>query len=296
MVFDKTGTLTKGVFKVQKIEPIDNKEEILKYAAYAEYFSNHPIAKAIKEEYNKEIEKEKIKDIEEISGQGIVAYINGKEVRVGNTKLMEEINFNKKEGNGTVVYVAVDRKYIGKIVISDEIKEDSKESIRILKEMGIKKFAILTGDRKKVGENIGKTLGIEEVYSDLLPVDKVEKMQEIMEQNRGISAFVGDGLNDAPVIAMADCGIAMGGFGTESAIEAADVVIMKDRPSQIITAIRIARKTMRIAKENITIALAIKLLVLILSFFGIATMWEAVFADVGVTILATLNALRTLKN
>ena len=295
MVFDKTGTLTKGVFKVQKIEPIDNKEEILKYAAYAEYFSNHPIAKAIKEEYNKEIEKEKIKDIEEISGQGIVAYINGKEVRVGNTKLMEEINFNKKEGNGTVVYVAVDRKYIGKIVISDEIKEDSKESIRILKEMGIKKFAILTGDRKKVGENIGKTLGIEEVYSDLLPVDKVEKMQEIMEQNRGISAFVGDGLNDAPVIAMADCGIAMGGFGTESAIEAADVVIMKDKPSQIITAIRIARKTMRIAKENITIALAIKLLVLILSFFGIATMWEAVFADVGVTILATLNALRTLK-
>ena len=295
VVFDKTGTLTKGVFKVQRIEPKENKEKILKYAAYAEYFSNHPIANTIKDTYGKEIENENIKEVEEISGKGVIAYIEGKEIRVGNIKLMEDIIIDSREENGTNVYVAVDRKCLGKIVISDEIKEDSKETIRILKNMGISKTIMLTGDRKETGEEVAKTLGIEKVYADLLPVDKVEKMQEIMKEKESKSAFVGDGLNDAPVIAMADCGIAMGAYGTDAAIEAADVVIMKDKPSQIITAIRIARKTILIAKENIIIALAIKFAVLILSFFGITTMWEAVFADVGVTIIATLNALRTLK-
>ena len=298
VVLDKTGTLTKGVFKVQKIQPTEIKDRILEMAAYAEHYSNHPIANSIKQEYGKEIDKSKIQNFKEISGQGIAITLNGEDVYVGNNKLMQAIGINieKEEAIGTVVYVANKQKYIGKIIISDEIKEDAKQTIIDLKKNGIKQTIMLTGDRKKVGEKVGKELGIEKVYSELLPTGKVEKLEKILENKKGTVAFVGDGLNDAPVLARADIGIAMGAYGTDAAIEAADSVIMTDEPSKLVTAIKIAKRTTRIAKQNIVFAISVKLIVLALGFFGIATMWEAVFADVGVTVLATLNALRTLNN
>lgn len=297
VVFDKTGTLTKGNFKVQNINAIGSKDELLETAAYIESFSNHPIAKSILESYGKEVDKQKITEYEEISGHGVTALVDGKKVFLGNSKLMEKIGIKvqKEKNAATVVYIAIDGEYAGKIEIADEIKEDSKLAINNLKKQGIKKVVMLTGDRKQVGEEVAKKLNIDNVFTELLPTDKVEKLQELLNgKNQGV-AFVGDGLNDAPVLAMADVGIAMGGYGTDAAIEAADVVIMTDEPSKICEAIKTARKTIKISKENITFAIGVKILVLLLVFLGIAKMWEAVFADVGVTVLATLNALRTLK-
>lgn len=297
VVFDKTGTLTKGNFKVQNINAIGSKDELLETAAYIESFSNHPIAKSILESYGKEVDKQKITEYEEISGHGVTALVDGKKVFLGNSKLMEKIGIKVQEEKNaaTVVYIAIDGEYAGKIEIADEIKEDSKLAINNLKKQGIKKVVMLTGDRKQVGEEVAKKLNIDTVFTELLPTDKVEKLQELLNgKNQGV-AFVGDGLNDAPVLAMADVGIAMGGYGTDAAIEAADVVIMTDEPSKICEAIKTARKTIKISKENITFAIGVKILVLLLVFLGIAKMWEAVFADVGVTVLATLNALRTLK-
>lgn len=297
VVFDKTGTLTKGNFKVQNINAIGSKDELLETAAYIESFSNHPIAKSILESYGKEVDKRKITEYEEISGHGVTALVDGKKVFLGNSKLMEKIGIKVQEEKNaaTVVYIAIDGEYAGKIEIADEIKEDSKLAINNLKKQGIKKVVMLTGDRKQVGEEVAKKLNIDNVFTELLPTDKVEKLQELLNgKNQGV-AFVGDGLNDAPVLAMADVGIAMGGYGTNAAIEAADVVIMTDEPSKICEAIKTARKTIKISKENITFAIGVKILVLLLVFLGIAKMWEAVFADVGVTVLATLNALRTLK-
>lgn len=297
VVFDKTGTLTKGNFKVQNINAIGSKDELLETAAYIESFSNHPIAKSILESYGKEVDKQKITEYEEISGHGVTALVDGKKVFLGNSKLMEKIGIKVQEEKNaaTVVYIAIDGEYAGKIEIADEIKEDAKLAINNLKKQGIKKVVMLTGDRKQVGEEVAKKLNIDNVFTELLPTDKVEKLQELLNgKNQGV-AFVGDGLNDAPVLAMADVGIAMGGYGTDAAIEAADVVIMTDEPSKICEAIKTARKTIKISKENITFAIGVKILVLLLVFLGIAKMWEAVFADVGVTVLATLNALRTLK-
>lgn len=297
VVFDKTGTLTKGNFKVQNVDAIGDKDELLKIAAYAESFSNHPIARSIIENYGKEINKQDIKEYEEISGHGVSAIIEGKKVLLGNSKLMKKIGITVKEENNsaTVVYIAIDEKYAGKIEIADELKEDSKVAIENLKKQGIKKTVMLTGDREKVGKDVAEKLGIDEVYTELLPTGKVDELQKLLNNKKGNIAFVGDGLNDAPVLAMADVGIAMGGYGTDAAIEAADVVIMTDEPSKICEAIKTAKKTIKISKENITFAIAVKLTVLLLVFLGVATMWQAVFADVGVTVIATLNALRTLE-
>ena len=297
VVFDKTGTLTKGNFKVQNVDAIGDKDELLKIAAYAESFSNHPIARSIIENYGKEINKQDIKEYEEISGHGVSAIIEGKKVLLGNSKLMKKIGITVKEENNsaTVVYIAIDEKYAGKIEIADELKEDSKVAIENLKKQGIKKTVMLTGDREKVGKDVAEKLGIDEVYTELLPTGKVDELQKLLNNKKGNVAFVGDGLNDAPVLAMADVGIAMGGYGTDAAIEAADVVIMTDEPSKICEAIQTAKKTIKISKENITFAIAVKLTVLLLVFLGVATMWQAVFADVGVTVIATLNALRTLE-
>lgn len=297
IVFDKTGTLTKGNFKVQNVEAIEEKDELLKIAAYVESFSNHPIAKSILESYGKEINKQEVTEYEEISGNGVTANIKGQKVHLGNSKLMSKIGIEIEESKtaSTIVYIAIDRQYAGKIEISDEIKEDSTKAIEKLKNQGIKKTVMLTGDRKQVGEEVAKKLKIDKVYTELLPTDKVEKLQKILDKKKGKVAFVGDGLNDAPALAMADIGIAMGGYGTDAAIEAADIVIMTDEPLKICEAINVARKTMKISKENIVFAISLKLIALLLVFFGVATMWEAVFADVGVTVLATLNSLRTLK-
>ena len=299
-VFDKTGTLTKGVFEVQKIEPVGiSKEELLKISAYAENYSNHPISKSIKQAYKKEIDEKQIKNYEELSGLGISAKINNQEVLVGNEKLMqkENIEYEKCKDIGTILYVAINKKYAGYILIADEIKNDSKQTIEELKKNGVKQTVMLTGDKKEVGESVAKEIGIDKVYTELLPTDKVQKVEELLKTKtaKGKLAFVGDGINDAPVLALADIGIAMGGLGADSAIEAADVVIMTDEPSKIIRSIKLSKKTMRIVKENIVFAIAIKVLVLILAAFGLSTMWEAVFADVGVSIIAIINALRALK-
>ena len=300
VVFDKTGTLTKGVFEVQKVKPVGiSKEELIKMAAYSEYYSNHPISKSIKEAYGKEIDEEKIVNTKELSGHGILAKIEEKEVLIGNEKLMNEyqIDFTKCEDIGTILYVAIERKYVGYIVIADKIKEDSKIAIKGLKKNNVKKIVMLTGDKKEVGESVSTELKIDKVYTELLPDGKVEKVEELLKQKseKGKLAFVGDGINDAPVLALADIGIAMGGLGADSAIEAADIVIMTDEPSKIVKAIKLSRKTMRIVKENIVFAIFIKIVVLILSAFGISTMWEAVFADVGVSVIAIINALRILR-
>ena len=299
-VFDKTGTLTKGVFEVQEVKPVDiSNEELLKIAAYAENYSNHPISKSIKQAYNKPIDEKEIINSEELSGLGIVAKIGEKNVLVGNEKLMEEkqIEFEKCNKIGTILYIAIDGKYAGYILIADKIKDDAKQTIEELKKNDIKQTIMLTGDKKEVGESVAKEVGIDKVYTELLPTDKVQKVEELLKTKspKGKLAFVGDGINDAPVLTLADIGIAMGGLGADSAIEAADIVIMTDEPSKIIKAIKLSKKTMRIVKENIVFAIFIKILVLVLTAFGLSTMWEAVFADVGVSIIAIINALRALK-
>ena len=300
MVFDKTGTLTEGVFEVQNVEPVGiSKEELLKVAAYAEHYSNHPISKSIKKAYDKEIDEKEIIDSQELSGMGITAKIGKQNVLAGNEKLMNEkgIEYTKCTHIGSVVYVAIDGKYVGHIVISDKIKEDAKITIDELKKNNIKQTVMLTGDRKNIGEAVAKEIEIDKVYAELLPDGKVEKVEELLKTKspKGKLAFVGDGINDAPVLAMADIGIAMGGLGADSAIEAADIVIMTDQPSKIISAMKLSKKTMRIVKENIIFAIAVKVLVLILTAFGLSTMWQAVFADVGVSVIAILNALRALR-
>ena len=300
IVFDKTGTLTEGIFEVQKINPKDiDENDLIETAAYAECYSNHPISISVKRAYGKQIDKSKIKSTEELSGRGIVAIINEKTVLVGNEKLLNEnnIEFEKNNDIGTILYVAIDKKYVGNIVIADKIKEDAKDSIMSLKKSNIKQAVMLTGDRKAVGENVAGILGIDKVYTELLPDGKVEKVEELLKKKseKGKLAFVGDGINDAPVLALADIGIAMGGLGADSAIEAADIVLMTDEPSKIVDTIKLSKKTMKIVKENIIFAISIKVLVLILSAIGISTMWEAVFADVGVSIIAILNALRVLN-
>ena len=316
VVMDKTGTLTKGIFKVTEVNAENNikindfennkteltKPLLLKYAAHIEKFSNHPIAQSIVAEYENSVSKvdeNVVKDFEEISGFGIKVNINNHQFLAGNSKLMnlENIAFDKKENLGTAIYLAADGKYIGNILISDEVKEDSARAIKGMKENGVKEIVMLTGDNEAIGKNIAEKLGIDKVFTELLPNEKVEKLEEIYKtkSEKGKVAFVGDGINDAPVLARADLGIAMGGAGSDAAIEAADVVIMNDEPSKIVTAIKIAKKTKEIVWQNITIAFAIKIVVMALGLFGDATMWEAVFADVGVALLAVLNATRVLR-
>ena len=300
VVFDKTGTLTEGVFEVQKVNPIGiSEEELLEITAFAENYSNHPISLSVKKAYNKEIDEKQIINVEEIPGYGIIAKIGENDVLVGNEKLMKEhkIEFTKCSEIGTILYVALNQKYVGYILIADRIKDDSEKAIKTLKKNNVKQIVMLTGDRKNVGESVAKKLGIDKVYTELLPDGKVKKVEELLKEKseKGKLAFVGDGINDAPVLALADIGIAMGGLGADSAIEAADVVIMNDEPSRIVNAINLSKKTMRIVKENIIFAILIKVIVLILSACGLSTMWEAVFADVGVSIIAILNALRVLR-
>ena len=300
IVFDKTGTLTKGVFNVQEVHPEGvSKEELLELTAYAESYSNHPISNSLKQAYGKEIDNGRISDVEEVSGHGVFATVDGKKVSAGNIKLMKKLNIPCYEGEvvGTVVHVGIDDKYAGYIVIADEAKEDSARAIMELKEAKIKQTVMLTGDTKNVASKVAKQLGLDKVYSELLPGDKVEKVEELLAQKsaKGKLAFVGDGINDAPVLARADIGIAMGGLGSDAAIEAADIVIMTDEPSKIATAIKVSKKTLRIAHQNTVFSIGIKIIVLILSAFGIATMWAAIFADVGVTIIAVLNAFRALN-
>ena len=300
IVFDKTGTLTKGVFNVQEVHPEGvSKEELLELTAYAESYSNHPISNSLKQAYGKEIDNGRISDVEEVSGHGVIATVDGKKVSAGNIKLMKKLNIPCYEGEvvGTVVHVGIDDKYAGYIVIADEAKEDSARAIMELKEAKIKQTVMLTGDTKNVASKVAKQLGLDKVYSELLPGDKVEKVEELLAQKsaKGKLAFVGDGINDAPVLARADIGIAMGGLGSDAAIEAADIVIMTDEPSKIATAIKVSKKTLRIAHQNTVFSIGIKIIVLILSAFGIATMWAAIFADVGVTIIAVLNAFRALN-
>lgn len=309
VVMDKTGTLTKGIFKVTEINMKNNqntgttgKNELLKYTAYAESFSNHPIAQSIVKEYEEmgnSIDKSKVEKFEELSGYGLKVRVDGKDILAGNAKLMdlEKIAIENEEKLGTVVYVAIDGKYAGNIVIADEIKEDSESAIFGMKKQGIKNIVMLTGDNKKIGESVAKKLGITKVFSELLPTQKVEKLEEVMienEKNTGKVLFVGDGINDAPVLARADVGVAMGGVGSDAAIEAADIVIMNDEPSKIVTAIEIAKKTKTIVWQNIIFALAVKGIILIMGALGFATMWEAVFGDVGVALIAILNSMRTM--
>lgn len=301
VVFDKTGTLTKGVFKVTELNPSNGfeKDEILEYAAYAESYSTHPIALSIVKAYGKEIDKSDIQDYDEISGQGIKTKIKTREVLIGNGRLMEKENIAYVDSDilGSIVHIAIDKKYAGYIVISDELKQDSKKTIEGLRNLGIKKIVMLTGDIKAVGEKIGNDLGLDEVHAELLPDQKVKKLEELVQQKNAKSklAFVGDGINDAPVLARADIGIAMGGLGSDAAIEAADIVIMTDEPSKLVSAIRIARQTRNIVWQNIIFAMVVKVVVLVLGAGGLATMWEAVFADVGVAVVAILNATRIIN-
>ena len=299
VVFDKTGTLTKGVFNVTEIVSMEgvNKDELLEIAALGESFSNHPIALSILQYYGKAVEKDAIKNYEEISGYGIRATVKDRQLLLGNKKLMgkENIKYREIDSYGTVVHVAVDNEYWGYLIISDEIKEDSKEAIEELKKIGVNKVVMLTGDSKFVADKVGKELQIDEIYSELLPVDKVNKFEELYKNKIGNLLFVGDGINDAPVLGRADIGVAMGGLGSDAAIEASDVVIMTDEPSKIVTAISVAKRTRKIVMENIIFALGVKFLVLILGALGMANMWEAVFADVGVSLIAVVNSMRTLK-
>lgn len=299
VVFDKTGTLTKGVFEVQKIESVNlSEDELLKYAAYSEYYSTHPIANSIKIAYKENIDVKQIKNTEELSGHGIKAEVLNKQVLIGNDKLMESnnIKYVKSNGIGTVLYIAINQEFAGTITIADKVKEDSIKAISTLQKNNIK-TVMLTGDRKNIGEKIGKILGIKNTYTELLPDEKVSKVEELIQTKsaKGKLAFVGDGINDAPVLAISDIGIAMGALGSDAAIEAADIVLMTDEPSKINTAIKISKKTMKIVKENIVFAILVKLIVLGLTAVGLSTMWWAVFADVGVSIIAIINALRLLK-
>lgn len=300
VVFDKTGTLTKGVFNVTAIHPDRYTEmQLLELAALAESYSDHPISRSLKEAYGKEPDTARVQDVQELSGRGVQARIDGKMVYVGNDKLMDQIgvHWHPCHHVGTTVHVAVEQTYVGHIVISDEIKQDAAQAINDLKAAGVSKTVMLTGDAKLVGEQVAQQLGLDEVYTELLPADKVEHVEQLLKQipPKGALAFVGDGINDAPVLSRADIGIAMGAMGSDAAIEAADVVLMDDQPSKIAVAIRIAKKTLRIVRQNIVFALAVKALVLVLGALGQANMWEAVFADVGVSVLAILNAMRALR-
>ncbi|TAH68857.1 MAG: cadmium-translocating P-type ATPase, partial [Anaerolineaceae bacterium] len=304
IVFDKTGTLTKGVFEVQEINPIGllrqhSKEELLELTAYAESFSGHPISQSILKAYGKDIDQSKVTEVEEIAGHGIEAMVDGKKITAGNAKLMKlrNIDYNDGELIGTVVHIAIDGEYAGYILIADEIKKDSAQALKQLKSSGIKQTIMLTGDNKATSQMVANMIGLDNVYSELLPQDKVDKLEELLSQTsgKGKLAYVGDGINDAPVLARADVGIAMGGLGSDAAIEAADVVIMTDEPAKIPVAIRISKKIIGIANQNIIFAIGVKIVILILSALGITNLWAAIFGDVGVTIISVLNSFRALK-
>lgn len=300
VVFDKTGTLTKGEFAVAQIETKGlTKAEFLKYAAYAENYSNHPIALSVKKAYGEEIDQKKVSDIVEFPGLGVKANVDGKTVLIGNSKLLgaENISYSQNAPEGTILHVALDGVYVGYMLIEDQIKTDAAKAINDLRAAGMKKLVMLTGDIDAVGQKVAQRLGLDRAYTELLPADKVNIVEELMQQRstNGKLAFVGDGINDAPVLARADIGIAMGGLGSDAAIEAADVVLMTDEPSQISTAIKIAQKTLRIVKQNIVFAIGVKGIVLVFGAIGYASMWAAVFADVGVTVIAILNAVRALN-
>lgn len=300
IVFDKTGTLTKGVFEVVNVSCSNdfNKEDVIKYAAYAENYSSHPIAKSLKTAYGKDVDEKDIGEIEEISGHGIKAAVLGKTVLAGNKRLMEANSIAYTECNevGTVVYVAIDGVYAGYVLIADTLKDNTKAAIKQLKKAGVNKLVMLTGDSKKVADKVAADIGITDVYSQLLPADKVSKVEELLaaKNPKDKLAFVGDGINDAPVLTRSDIGIAMGALGSDAAIEAADIVLMDDDPLKIVKAIKIARKCIRIVYENIYFAIGIKVICLILGALGVANMWVAIFADVGVMVLAVLNAIRVL--
>lgn len=300
VVFDKTGTLTKGSFAVTEIHPVDMEDsQLLELAAYAEDYSNHPISLSIKAAYGEKIDSSRISDVQEIAGHGVRAVIDGKQILAGNAKLMEKehVRYAPSSSVGTVVYLACNGKYAGCIVIEDEIKADAAASIKNLKSSGIRRTVMLTGDADTVGKKVAGRLGLDQAYTELLPADKVDRVEDLLKEKseKGRLVFVGDGINDAPVLARADVGIAMGGLGSDAAIEAADVVLMTDEPSKIAAVMKIARKTIRIANQNIVFALGIKFLVLILGAIGKANMWAAVFADVGVSIIAILNAIRAMR-
>lgn len=300
IVFDKTGTLTKGEFKLAKTYPVNcSEKELVRLAAYGEAYSNHPIAESIKEAYGQDIDLSKISDVEEIAGHGIHAFINGKEVYIGNEKLMnrQKISFEKCDSIGTIIYVAFDGKFAGSILIADEIKDGAKESIKAMKKVGVKKTVMLSGDQEEIVKRVAQELNVDEYHAQLLPGDKVEQVEKLLgEKNEKEKlAFVGDGINDAPVLTRADIGIAMGSMGSDAAIEAADIVLMDDDVSKIASVVKISRKTLAIVKQNIVFALGVKALVLILGAIGMANMWEAVFADVGVSVIAIVNSMRTLK-
>ena len=305
IVFDKTGTLTKGEFKVSEVQPSADKnntigkEELLEIAAYGEGYSNHPIANSIREAYGKTLSMERVTDTEEIAGHGIHTFIDGREVYLGNAKLMDAQNiaYTENKTAGTVVYVACNNVFAGSIVISDTVKEGSKDAIRDMKQVGVKKTVLLTGDRQAAADAVAAELGIDEVHAELLPADKVGQVEKLLgaQNEKERLAFVGDGINDAPVLTRADIGIAMGSMGSDAAIEAADIVLMDDDIRKIASLVKIARKTLGIVKQNIVFALAVKALVLLLGALGMANMWEAVFADVGVSVIAILNSMRTLN-
>ncbi len=300
VVFDKTGTLTQGVFNVTAIHPDDCSEgQLLELAALAESWSDHPISRSLKEAYGKELDPARVSEAEELSGLGVRAVVDGRTICAGNDKLMEDIgvSWHPCHRVGTTVHVAADGVYLGHIVISDQVKPDAKEAIAALKSQGVRKTVMLTGDAREVGEDVAGRLGLDEVHTQLLPAGKVEQVEALLKQvsPKGALAFVGDGINDAPVLSRADVGIAMGGLGSDAAIEAADIVLMDDKPSKIAHAISIARRTLAIVRQNIVFALAVKLLVLVLSAAGWASMWAAVFADVGVSVIAILNAMRCLR-
>ena len=300
VVFDKTGTLTQGVFAVASVHPAGMTEaELLEYAALAESYSGHPISKSLQKAYGKSADQNRIGEVEEISGNGVKAVIDGKEVAVGNDKLMKKLGVSYEESNeiGTIVHVAIDGKYAGNILISDQSKPTSAEAIKSLKKAGVSKTVMLTGDRRNVAEHVAKELGLTEYYAELLPADKVKGVEKLLAEQGSHDklAFVGDGINDAPVLSRADIGIAMGAMGSDAAIEAADIVLMDDDPMKIVKAIKIARKCIRIVYENIYFAIGIKVICLILGALGIANMWAAIFADVGVMVIAVLNAIRALS-
>ena len=300
VICDKTGTLTEGVFKVQEIDGVGySDQDVLKYAAYAEYYSLHPISLSLKEAYGKEIDDKLITKNKELSGKGVYSVVDGKKILVGNDKLMEEyhISYTKNHKVGTIIYVAIDSQFAGSIVISDKIKNDAYLAMEQFRKNQVQKVVMLTGDKENISKSVAKKLGIDEYHAELLPQEKVKLVEKYMSEKSadGKLVFVGDGINDAPVLAYADIGISMGGLGSDAAIEASDVVIMTDQPSLISEAIQISRQTMRIVKENIVFAITVKIVVLLLSAFGLATMWAAVFADVGVSVIAILNALRILR-
>lgn len=300
IVCDKTGTLTEGVFKVQKVYPVGiSDKELLKYAAYSEVYSNHPISISLKKAYNKDIDESLVTATKEISGKGILATVDGKEVLVGNEKLMREyrVKYTKSKEVGTVIYVAIDNQFVGFIIIADKIKEDAYKAVKLFRENNVDKIIMLTGDLDSISKEVSKKLNLDAYYSELLPQDKVKIVEDLISKKDSKSklVFMGDGINDAPVLALADIGVAMGGVGSDAAIEASDIVIMSDELSKLANAIKISKKTMKIVRENIIFAISVKVFVLLLSAVGIISMWLAVFADVGVSVLAILNAIRILR-